>query len=311
MKDKNHLKTVMEGCVFNIQKFSLHDGTGIRTLVFLKGCPLNCLWCANPEGKNHYPEIAYNPEKCIGVDQCGACLRICPNGAVSRDAQNKAFIERDCCSRCGLCADCCPSHAMEVFGKTMTVEEVIRIVEEDGAFYSRSGGGLTLSGGEPLDQPGFSLALLEKAQSRGLRTAIETSGLARWEILEAVCRHADQVFYDIKSLDRKRHVAGTGVDNTRIAENLKKLCSDFPSLPITVRTPVVPGFNDSAAEIRAIRDFLSAISADVIHELLPYHRFGESKYRSLGIDYPLKDAPGLTEKIMETLRSLSNRSSSL
>jgi pyruvate formate lyase activating enzyme len=294
-----------DGLVFNIQKFSLHDGTGIRTLVFLKGCPLNCRWCANPEGKAPFPEIAYNAAKCIGGDQCDECIRVCPRGAVYRNKHEKVFIDRHQCDNCGLCADRCPSRAIELLGKRMTADDIIRIVEEDGAFYHRSGGGLTLSGGEPLDQIDFSLDILKAAKSRGMRTAVETSGLCRWETLEIVCRHTDQIFFDIKTMDNERHIAGTGVANTRILKNFRNVSSYFPDLCVTVRTPVIPGFNDTPEAIGSIRKFVRDTSSETDSEILPYHRFGESKYGYLGMDYPLKDVLPLPEKKIQVLRKIS------
>jgi pyruvate formate lyase activating enzyme len=181
------------------------------------------------------------------------------------------------------------------------VEEVLEVVEQDSVFYARSGGGLTLSGGEPLTQPAFAARLLEAAQARGLDTAIETTGYAHWSDLERVCRHANQVFYDVKSLDPERHREGTGVENGRILANLRRLCEAFPALPLVVRTPVVPGFNDTPEQIRAIGAFVGGLPREVRYELLPYHRFGEGKYRELGRDYPLAGVGPPSEEQMAAL----------
>jgi pyruvate formate lyase activating enzyme len=169
------------------------------------------------------------------------------------------------------------------------VDEVLEVVEQDGAFYARSGGGLTLSGGEPLTQPAFAARLLQSAQARGIDTALETSGYAHWSDLQRVCRHVNQIFYDLKAMAPEKHREGTGVGNQRILENLRRLCRAFPKLPLVVRTPVVPAFNDSPAEIRAIAAFVGRLSRPVRYELLPYHRFGAAKYAGLGRDYPLAE----------------------
>jgi pyruvate formate lyase activating enzyme len=297
------------GLIFNIQKFSLHDGSGIRTLVFLKGCPLACKWCANPEGQSYAPELAYSPDKCIGEAECDRCRAVCEVGAVGFRQDGKAEINREVCTHCGKCVEACPSKALELFGTSMDVEEVIRIVEEDSSFYARSGGGLTLSGGEPVSQAEFVHDLLKTARARGIDTALETSGICKWEDLERLCRHVNQVFYDIKILDGQRHEEATGVGNERILENLRRLCEAFPGLAVIVRTPVVPGFNDSPEHIRAIADFLDGLSGSVGYELLPYHRFGEAKYDQLGKACPLQGLVPPSKEQMEDLRQIIRRKS--
>jgi pyruvate formate lyase activating enzyme len=296
------------GLVFNIQKFSLHDGSGIRTLVFLKGCPLACKWCANPEGQSYEPELAYRPEKCIGTAECDQCREICEVGAIlAGEGEGAVRINREVCTDCGRCADACPSEALELLGRRMGVEELIRIVEEDSSFYARSGGGLTLSGGEPVAQSGFALEVLQAARGRGLDTALETSGLCRWEDLEDVCRYVSQVFFDIKTVDEEKHREATGVGNVGIRKNLRRLCEAFPELPVTVRTPVVPGFNDSPEDIRAIVDFLDELPGSVSYELLPYHRLGEAKYRQLGKVYRLRGLEPPPAGKMAALRRILKR----
>ncbi len=291
------------GLVFNIQKFSLHDGTGIRTLVFLKGCPLSCRWCANPEGISPSVELAFDPAKCIGTGECGRCLEACPCGAVRPSPHGgRVEIDRTRCGACGLCADACPSRALERVGRWMTVEEVLREVEEDSGFYARSGGGLTLSGGEPLLQAAFSVEVLRAARGRGIHTALETSGSCPWEDLEAACSLADEVFFDVKALESAKHRAGTGVPNERILENLRRLCARFPDRLLRVRTPVIPGYNDTPADIRAIAEFLEALPGPVAYELLPFHRFGESKYGRLGKPCPLEGLASPSPGLMASLK---------
>jgi pyruvate formate lyase activating enzyme len=290
------------GLIFNIQKFSVHDGAGIRTLVFLKGCPLKCKWCSNPEGQSFAPQLAFNPNKCIGLSECALCMRACPTGVIRENSDGKAQIERILCDNCGACADMCPSRALETLGKRMSVEQVIATVEEDSAFYARSGGGLTLSGGEPISQAGFVKKLLAAARSRGIDTALETSGYCAWNDMEEVCRLVTHVFFDIKSADREKHRRDAGVDNEVILENLRRLVQRFPALSITVRTPVIPGFNDSPDDIRKIAEFLNTLPVRPAYELLAYHRFGEPKYRQLGLEYPLPDLEPPTTEHMQALR---------
>ncbi len=295
------------GLIFNIQRFSLHDGSGIRTLVFLKGCPLACPWCSNPEGRSFTPDLAYRPAKCIGTEACGLCMEACREGAISPGKDGKVEIDRTACTSCGLCVEACPSLALERFGKRMTVEEVLGVVEEDGAFYARSGGGLTLSGGEAMSQPRFAVALLRAARARGLGTALETTGLCRWEDLEAACAELGELFFDVKILDPGRHREVTGVENEAILANLKRVCEGFPGLRIVVRTPIVPGFNNAEEEVSAVVDFLNGLARPVEYELLPYHGFGAPKYEQLGLEYALQDLSPPSPERMEALRDRVRR----
>jgi pyruvate formate lyase activating enzyme len=295
------------GLIFDIQKFSLHDGEGIRTLVFFKGCPLACAWCSNPESQSSSTELVYTRDRCIGASECDRCLSACDRGAIGRDADGRVAIDRGRCDDCGECVPVCPSRALEVSGEFLGVEDVIRAVEEDGGFYVRSGGGLTLSGGEPLAQAGFARKLLVTARSRGLDTAIETSGLCAWKSLEAVAPHVDQIFYDIKCLDPQKHERLTGVSNEVILENFRKLRRHFPQTVVVVRTPVVPGVNDAEADIRAIVEFIEGAGGASAYELLRYHEFGEPKYRKLGRAYPPGRAEPPSEERMRALGEIAAR----
>jgi pyruvate formate lyase activating enzyme len=296
-----------QGLVFNVQKFSLHDGTGIRTLVFLKGCPLACEWCSNPEGQGGSAELVHTRDLCIGLDECDRCLQVCGPGAIRRGDDGKVDIDRSACDDCGECAPACPSRALEMSGRLLSVDEVIREVEEDGSFYARSGGGLTVSGGEPLSQPEFVKRLLITARRRGLNTAIETSGLCSWRSLEEIAPHVDQILYDIKCIDREKHRRDTGVSNERILENFAELRRLFPDVPVVVRTPVIPGFNDSEQEIQAIVDWIEQAGGASSYELLPYHGFGGPKYHKLGRSYPLEHVKPPSETRMAALRAVAAR----
>ena len=284
------------GLVFNIQRYSLHDGPGIRTLVFLKGCPLRCRWCSNPESQQLEPELAYNEGKCIGSAECALCLKECPHGAVFEKESGKMGIDRAVCQACFHCVEVCPSLARKVFGERMSVEEVLSVVEADGIFYTRSGGGITLSGGEPLVQGGFAGELLGEARRRRLNTSMETCGFGNWQDLERVCRNLDSILFDIKCMDPVKHKTFVGVSNEIILANFRRLCASFPDLPKMVRTPVIPGFNDDEAEIRAIIDFI-ADCPKVDYELLAYHRLGQPKYCYLGRDYPLANVALSDERL--------------
>ena len=294
------------GYVFNIQHYSLHDGPGIRTIVFLKGCPLRCMWCSNPESQLQNPELGYNPNKCIGINNCLRCAEVCIYGAVKQDhsENDKISIDRQLCKECMLCADACPSKALEVFGKQTSIEDIIQAVEKDSAFYARSGGGLTFSGGEPLMQAEFITEVLKVARRRRINTTIETSGYADWSQFAKVCQHLNSLIMDIKCIDSEKHKAFTNVSNELILKNFINLCEEFPNLPKLIRTPVIPGFNDTEEDIQAIVDFIKG-RTNVHYELLPYHRLGQQKYTYLGKEYSL-DGVKLDDEKFNRLKEISN-----
>jgi pyruvate formate lyase activating enzyme len=287
MVDEANINGRAEGIVTNIQRFSVHDGPGIRDVIFIKGCPMRCLWCSNPETQNSYPEMGLSKERCIGYDECGRCMDVCLPKAFVPAEDGKLDINRELCNDCGECAGICPSKAIRIFGTREKVDEVVRVVEEDGDFYWRSGGGITISGGEPISQVDFVCGLLMECRKRAIHTAIETTAYARWENLERVCRYSDLVFCDIKHMDPDKHQAYTGVTNELVLENIRKIYHTYPEIPLVVRTPVVTGFNDSEENIVATVNFLSDIKSVKEYDLLPYHGFGESKYRQLGRKYSL------------------------
>lgn len=290
------------GIVFNMQKFSVHDGKGIRTLVFLKGCPLRCRWCSNPESQRTRPERAFNPTRCLTAEVCGRCAAACPSGAIVV-VNGMLCNDRSKCAECFQCVDACPSGAQSLYGETLSVDDVLRRVEEDGVFYHRSGGGLTLSGGEAMMQPAFALALLREAHVRRINTVMETCGQYVWEHLEEACRNLNSLIFDIKHISSEKHRAFTGAGNETILGNFRRVCEIFPELPILVRTPVIPGFNDTEEEITAIRNFIPR-RANLRYELLPYHRMGQPKYAYLGRDYAMEGAV-LPDGLMVRLKTLA------
>jgi len=275
-----------EGVVFNIQRYSVHDGPGIRTLVFLKGCPLRCLWCDNPESQLKTPELVYDEGKCIGSK---ACLDACPVGALSGIETDcggwRVEIDRAVCSACGICAESCVAHALAMMGERMNLGQVMKEVERDRPFYQRSGGGVTLSGGEPSAQLEFAAALLSECQARGIHTAVETCGCREWNAFSRLLRHTDLVLYDLKHMDSEKHKQFTGVPNELILENARRIAGE--GIPMAVRFPIVPGYTDGERNIRATARFVEELRTVGEIHLVPYHRLGEFKYARLGREYDL------------------------
>jgi pyruvate formate lyase activating enzyme len=292
---------LVKGSIFSIQKYSVHDGPGIRTIIFLKGCSLRCDWCSNPESQSSRPQLAYNPEKCLTISKCQRCQGICTRDALCVDAGGKIVRDTEACDDCLECVKVCPTRALNFYGYEITVDEALKKVEEDDCFYSRSGGGMTLSGGEPLTQPRFALALLREARKRSVDSCIETCGNVPWEVLRKAAPLLNNILYDIKCIDSKKHKKFSGVSNETILGNLTKLKASFPDLPVRVRTAVIPGFNDTEKEIAAIVDFLKDIPG-IGYELLAYHRMGAPKYAYLGRQYPMGDCGNLPEGRIEALR---------
>ena len=271
----------MTGRVFDIQRFSLHDGPGIRTAVFFKGCPLRCLWCHNPESQRPGPELLFYAHKCAG---CGKCAALCANTRTPE------------CTGCGRCVSVCAYGAREISGREISAEEVLKTVLRDKAFYRTSGGGVTLTGGEPLAQPDFAFALLRLCRDNGVDTAMETCGYAPWEALERLLPLLDRIYYDIKGIDPARHERNTGVSNERILSNAERLKAS--GADVTFRMPYIPGFNDG--ELAAVKAFVG----DFPLQLMPYHATGEGKYAALGRPYP---AAGTVPPEREFMTALAER----
>ncbi len=297
LKLKNK-KPVEYGLIFNIQRFSLHDGPGIRTIVFLKGCPMHCAWCSNPESQALHPEITYNEEICL---HCETCIHTCSYRAI-REKDNQIVIDRSRCQNCEDCSRSCPTKALQRKGEWMTVKQIIDIVEKDREFYKTSGGGVTVSGGEPLSQPHFLKDLLEECHLRAIHTVVETAGFALWSNLKAIIPFTDIFFFDLKILDNDQHLRYTGVPNHLILDNLKKLQKKTHQDQIVLRIPVIPGINDNDHHLLLLIDFLKKIQFKRI-DLLPYHYYGEKKYKMLGRNYSLSHLEKPTIREMSRYRN--------
>jgi pyruvate formate lyase activating enzyme len=269
----------MTGRIFDIKRYSIHDGPGIRTTVFLKGCGLRCLWCHNPESVAVGPELMHWPARCT---RCHACVEACPTGAVTVDAAGIVAIDRAKCDLCGRCAEACLYDALQIVGREVGVEDVLAEIERDRVFYEQSGGGVTLSGGDPLVQSEFATALLEACRARGLHTAVDTAGLSKNGGLDRLAAKADLLLVDLKLMDEVRHKAFTGVSNAPILANLRRLAA--AGREIWIRMPLVPGVNDDQDNVERTIAFLRSLETVRRVGLLPYHAGGLEKARRIGKD---------------------------
>ena len=263
--------------VFDIQKFSIHDGPGIRTTVFLKGCPLRCVWCHNPESWRPEPELLFTAAKCTG---CRRCAEVCPAGVHAFTADGRHELDRAACVRCGKCVEQCPAEALELCGRSLTVEEVMAEVRKDRVFYENSGGGMTLSGGEPMMRPEFTFALLNAAKKEGIHTALESCGFAPREEFERILPVTDLFLFDIKTMDEAKHLRLTGRDNRLILSNLEFLSG--AGAEIVLRCPLIPGLNDTPSELAKIGELAERLSGVTGIDVEPYHPLGVSKAERLG-----------------------------
>ena len=279
-----------QGIIFNIQRFSIHDGPGIRTVLFMKGCPLKCEWCSNPESLKPYIQLGVYTSKCISYEKCGMCVKVCPQ----KDALNLidgklSSIDRRKCKNCFACYNACPSDAIKQWGKPMSVEECMKEIRKDKGYYKRSGGGVTISGGEPLLQSDFITELFKACKDEEIQTCIETSFYADWGKIEKIVPYTDLIISDIKHMNKNIHKKYTGVHNDIILDNLKKLASEKQEH--ILRIPVIPNVNDDMDNIKTTADFILNNSGGYVKslQLLSFMRLGEEKYHSLGMPYKMKD----------------------
>ena len=291
----------VQGKIFKIERFAIHDGPGIRTVVFMKGCPLRCRWCSSPESQRVTPETVYHAEKCV---HCGACVEVCPAGAIAVASNNTITTEIQRCEHCGACVAACPEGARKLIGEVVTAEAVLNEVEKDAVFYYQSDGGVTLSGGEPTMQPEFASAILKGCLERGFHTAMETCGHVNWEALDRLLSDLSLIYVDIKHMSADAHRRITGRDNALILENIKRIDHAYTHLPIIVRIPVIPGVNDTADNIAETAAFVSRLSHVERIELLPYHRYGLAMYNALSRDYALQAVDVPSDENLEMLADI-------
>jgi pyruvate formate lyase activating enzyme len=277
------VNATLKGLIFDIQRYSIHDGPGIRTNIFFKGCPLKCIWCDNPESQKISPEVLYFKSICV---KCYRCIESCFTGATRIGKDGEIYIERASCIACGKCCEVCGAGARKISGRFMTVEEVLNYVRRDALFYRVSGGGVTFTGGEATLQEKFFLELSRRCQENGFHTCLETSGYFQSDKLERLLRFIDLVLYDIKHMDSVRHRKLTFQGNEMILENLKRITEK--RIPVIVRMPLIPGKNDSKKDLAKIGNFLRDLKINTI-EVLPYHQMGARKYEALDREYPCRD----------------------
>jgi pyruvate formate lyase activating enzyme len=286
----------LTGTIFDIKKYAIHDGPGIRTTVFFQGCPLSCWWCHNPESQSRQPVLLYRASRCV---LCGTCVETCPQNGIS--INGIATTDRTNCDVCGECADACYHGAREVSGKEMTVRDVLAEIERDVPFYDQSGGGVTFSGGEPLNQRRFLSALLKECKTREIHTVVDTSGYAAWDVLDSIRGDVDLFLYDLKLMENERHQKYTGVSNELVLKNLQRLAESGEM--IEVRMPLIPGVNDDTENLRQTAEFIAGLPNIIGVELMGYHDIAAAKYESLGMVYPLPDTAPPNEADMQAAAS--------
>lgn len=287
-----------KGLIFDIKKYAIHDGPGIRTTVFFKGCPLNCWWCSNPESQNVSREFMFWPDRCL---HCDACIQACKNDAIKEDDKGKK-IDESKCDFCGECVKECYSEALQMIGREISVEELLREIEKDTSFYLESGGGVTFSGGEPFFQPEFLYEILVACKRKNLHTALDTCGFVSWDILNKTSPYVDLFLYDIKLMDEKRHRKLTGVSNQLILTNLEKLVKKHN---VVIRIPFIPRINDDEDNIGRMGEYLSKLDNIEKIDILPYHKMAFSKYERLTKKYRITDIkPPTPERINNAIKAL-------
>ena len=288
--NRGDVKATMEGIVYNIQRYSIDDGPGVRTTVFLKGCPLTCLWCSNPESQNPLPEVTWRYTSC---KRCGTCVETCPMDLITLN-DDGVHIDRKSCDRCGKCIETCVPEALQMSGTKMTVEEVYDIVKRDADYYKVSGGGLTCSGGELLMQADFVAELFKRCREGEIHTCADTSGFGTKEAIEKVLAYTDLVYYDLKHMDPAEHKKTCGQSNDLILSNLSLVAEK--GIPMVIRVPLIPGYNDSDENMTAIAKTVTELAGVNSVHIMPYHRYGENKYRMIDKEYQLDHVESPTEE---------------
>lgn len=302
---------MIKGTIFNIQRYTIHDGPGIRTEVFLKGCPLSCRWCSNPESHKAYIQTGVYKVKCIGKDKCGQCLEVCEENCLVFEDNKLKSIDREKCTNCMKCADICPADAIKRWGEEKTTDEAMEIIRKDISYYESSGGGVTLSGGEPLTQPDFARELLKKCKEENIHTCVESTLCTDWNAIQSILPYTDLFIVDIKHMDSDIHKKRTGIGNERILKNIEKLSKSDKE--IILRIPVIPNFNDDLENINATAEFiLNKLNNKISQlQLLEFMRLGEEKYKSLDVAYPMMDLKynkeEFTQKIKEFAKHLNEK----
>ncbi len=303
----------LKGRIYDIQGFSVQDGPGIRTTVFLKGCPLHCPWCHSPESQQFYPQLSWLSSRCVGMAECGKCLQACSKGAISpgksithpamQQEIQQIHIDRLLCDNCGDCTKNCYYKALYICGTDYTVSEILTRVCKDLPFYEQSGGGVTLSGGEALSQPEFTLQVFQGLKERGIHTALDTSGYAPFAVIEPILPHTDLFLYDLKHMNSDQHKAVIGVPNGLILENARRIAEAGGK--IQVRIPVIPRFNDSEENIRQTGEFCKSLgSAVTTIQLLPYHNLGVMKYQRIDDSKAVLEAPPPSDEKIRSIKDL-------
>ena len=292
----------LEGLTFDIKRFAVHDGPGVRTTVFLKGCPLRCVWCHNPEAISRKPEVFFHPERCIS---CLTCVEGCPNGAQQVTSTGLRVYAREHCRLSGICVENCYSGALELAGRAASAEEVMAQLREDASFYETSGGGVTLSGGEPLLQSEFATEILRRCKAEGYHTAVDTCGQVQWRVFEQVLPYVDLVLYDLKHISPEQHQRYTGANNHLVVENLRRLSGYGAS--VEVRMVIIPTINDSREFIEGAARLLASLENITAVRILPYHRLAGSKYTKLGKENTMPDVDSPSNEAMLRIASWIRR----
>jgi pyruvate formate lyase activating enzyme len=284
--------------VLSITRTTIHNGPGMRTLILFKGCPLRCLWCSTPESQNAEPEIAIYPSKCI---HCGQCVPVCPLNAINLTTENIS-INRSLCNNCGKCAQVCYPEAIKLLGQPMTVEELLEEVKKDVDLYKHSGGGVTISGGEPLLNPGFTRKLLRVFKEESIGVGVDTCGYVPWVSIERMLPYIDFFLWDIKHMNQEKHRKLTGVSNKLILSNAHSVSER--NIPLYIRVTVIPGYNDSEENIIATCEFARSLSSVVGVDLLPLHHLGKARYDSLNRPYPIAGVPLVPDSVLQNMKRL-------